>query len=196
MAKLTANQEKDAVDIVTDTMYSLDFLDEISKVIFSPSRNEVTVGEFYDQWLASTMATEMKIPFNLGVFVAYLFVGLLVTKENWTGLIPDEDVDNISLDWGLGGVNYSATKKPLKLKEFIRCLRNALGHSDFSFELSNNLQSVVGFHNKVIIVFRDQRDLSNAFEARLTLAQLERLIKKFHSVVHASVEKKYGIEKL
>lgn len=199
MAKLTSNQEKDAVDVVTNTMFSLSFLDTISKVIFGPNRNEITVGAFYDQWLAKTSARDMKIPFNPGIFIAYLFVGLLVTKENWADLLPDKELNNVPSDWGLDGVCCIAPKQPSpKLAYFIRRLRNALGHCNFFFEIPDDLHSVDELHSNVKITFRDQnqRDLSDTFETSLTLIQLEQLIKKFHSIVHTTIANKYGIKKI
>ena len=103
--------EKDAIDAVTNTMFSLDFLNEITKVIFSPNGNKVSVGQFYDMWVQSSGAPEDKVPFNLGVFVAYLYCGLLVTRENWYDLLPDTELSNLDPDWGLVGVTCVAPKQ-------------------------------------------------------------------------------------
>ena len=197
MVKMTANQEKDAVDIVTDTLYSISFLEAISKTIFDPNRNNIEVGTFYNQWLEATAAHERKIPFNLGVFSGYLFVGILFTKENWADLIPDEKVEDVSPDWGLVGVSYVSPEHPSpKLKHFIRRLRNALGHASFFFEIPNDLHSIDELHSRINVVFQDQnpKNPSDVFETRLTLTQLKQLIKKFQSLVHKDVANKYGLK--
>ncbi len=47
-------REKNAVDIVTNSMFSLDFLEGITDVIFSEQRDSMTVGHFYDEWLKAS----------------------------------------------------------------------------------------------------------------------------------------------
>lgn len=204
MTKIAPEQEKDAVDVVTNTMLSLGFLDDISKVIFSPNRHRISVGEFYDKWLQATGAPELKVPFNLGVFVAYLYCGLLVTKENWYDLLPDTELSNLDPDWGLVGVTCTAPKQPrVTLPHFIRRLRNALGHANLSFSVPKDIKyledihtRVEHMHKRVALTFRDEnpRDPSDTFQATLTLIQLEKLIKKFHSIVHRTVRVKYGTQ--
>jgi HEPN family protein len=195
MVKLARDKELDTVDIVTNTMFSLSFLDQITSVIFSENRHKITVGQFYDQWLVWTNASEPKVPFNPGIFTAYMYCGLLVTKENWYDLVPNLELAKLDPDWGLAGVICHAPKHPkVTLPYFIRRIRNALGHAHFSFAMPDDIK-VNEIHARAEISFRDQNrnDPADFFETSLTWNQIERLIRQFHSVVYPSVKAKHGI---
>ncbi len=193
MSKLDFEREKDAVDVITNSMFALSFLCEISKVIFSGKRDNVTVGQFYDSWLSATKAKDVKIPYNLGAIMGYLFCGLLLTKENWFELVPNDDVSALDQSWGLGGVNWQAPKcKSPTLSYLIRRVRNALGHSLFQFNFPKEQITPENVHDKVSITFKDenQRDPDDTFQVTLTLSQLQKLVKKLQSLVHNYVRSK------
>jgi hypothetical protein len=54
MANLDPQLERDAVDLITNCMYSVGFLHDISDAIFSGNRDSLTVGKFYDGWFNAT----------------------------------------------------------------------------------------------------------------------------------------------
>jgi hypothetical protein len=47
----TLEDERDAVDLITDCMYSARFLHDIGEVIFSHGADKISVGNFYHFWL-------------------------------------------------------------------------------------------------------------------------------------------------
>lgn len=191
--KLDLEQEKDAVDIVTNSMFSLSFLSEITKIIFGPDKYNVSVGEFYDKWIEATKASETKIPYSLGSIIGYLYCGLLITKENWFDLLPDQEISALEDDWGLSGVTFDAPKcKKQNIRYLIRRIRNALGHSWFNFNFPPEKLTPENVHQKVSITFHDQdvRDNSDTFEVTLTLSQLQKLVQKLQSIVHTAIRVK------
>lgn len=186
-------EQKNSIDIATDAMYSLSFLEVITRVIGSNDADKISVKEFYERWLAEVKAPERKIPFSLGAFVGYLFCGLVVTKQNWSGLLPPVELPALDKEWGVQGVTFNSPKQPSPdFVYFVRRLRNSISHNNFTLILPKK-EAVQGdankFHELVKISFIDVNpsDGTDTFEATLSLKQLELLIKKFHSVVHTTL---------
>lgn len=195
MKNVPDENELNTVDIVTNTMFSLGFLDQITHIIFSPHRHKFTVGQFYDQWLASIKVNEPKIPFNPGIFVAYIYCGLLVTKETWYVLVPNIEIDQLNQDWGLGSVTCLSPKQhQITLPYFIRRLRNALGHANFTLGMPDDIL-LTEIHDRSTICFRDDnpKDADDYFETTLTWRQIEKLIKQFHGVIYPSVKDRHEL---
>ncbi len=192
MTKLDLEKAKDAVDLVTASMFSLDFLEVITDVIFSPKRHEVTVGRFYDQWLQASGAKEPKIPFSLGAILGYLYCGLLFTKEHWFDLLPDVDFTTADPKWGISGANFEAPKKANPcLKNVVKRIRNALGHGYFTVNIPKRISRSERMTH-VTLKFHDEniRDPSDTFDIELSLEQLSKFVKTFHSVIHRHVRSK------
>lgn len=82
----------------------------------------------------------------------------------------------------------------MTLPYFIRRIRNALGHANFTFSMPDDIK-IEEIHMRSEITFRDEnpKDLSDYFETTLTWNQIERLIKQFHTVVYPNVKVKYQI---
>src|SRR4030042_5865822 len=117
MRKLDLEQEKNAVDYITNCMFSLCFLESISDFIFSQKRDALTVGQFYDQWVQGTGAKEPKIPYNLGAILGYLYCGILFAKEYWHDLLPNVDLAKADSKWSISGTAcISSHKKNTTLK--------------------------------------------------------------------------------
>ena len=112
----TLDQERDAVDHITECMFSVDFLKSISDAIFE-HRSELTVGQFYDTWFKATGSTrKVLIPFNPGIGLALLYVGILFAKENWFDLVPDVELSKSDPAWGLK--NAAVTAPTIKIRRF------------------------------------------------------------------------------
>jgi len=193
MKKLNLDKEKDAIDFVTDCMFSLDFLKEISNVIFSKNRDMVTVGHFYDQWLKTSGATEYKIPFNLGIILGYVYCGILFTKEHWFDLLPDADLASVDAKWGISGTACSDSKITNPgLTHVVRRIRNALGHGHVIVDVPKDLKSRTELFTRVVLTFHDKniRDGSDTFEISLNLDQINKFIKAFQSVIHCYLRSK------
>jgi len=193
VAKLNFDEEKDAVDFVTNCMFSLDFLKSLSDVVFSDHRDKVTVGQFYDEWLRASGAKEHKIPFNLGIVVAYLYCGLLLTKELWYDLVPDEPINSVAADWCLSDVTFSAPKQRAPTARYVlRRIRNSLGHGNIRVNVPEDFRDKSEVMQRVSVRFHDEnpRDASDVFDAEATLATLAKVIKKFQGEVHRNVRER------
>ena len=131
MAKSNLEVEGDWLWLETHCMHSVAFLFDITDAIFSEESYEISVGAFYDEWLKQVGAPRPKItPFNPGVFNAYLYVGILLAKERWFDLLPDEPIDKSEPDWGLHEANVTAPKEPNPtIRYVVRRIRNSLGHA-------------------------------------------------------------------
>ncbi|MFQ6074736.1 MAG: hypothetical protein ACE5Z5_01190 [Candidatus Bathyarchaeia archaeon] len=95
MSKITENEERDAIDHITNTMFSVAFLMEISDFIFSPLANSLTVGQFYNQWIRRVVPDQIKIPFSPGIILGELYVAIVYGKEMWFDIIPDVEVNKL-----------------------------------------------------------------------------------------------------
>lgn len=190
MPATTIDREKDAVDLVTNCMITLDFLEQITLAIGDPRGTTIPVGDFYNQWRVQRQLPEHKPPFNLGVLAGYLYCGLLLTGENWQEVIPDERIEDLDAAWGLQDAAFTAPKNMSpKLRYVIRRLRNSLGHANFHFNVPADLDDPRTIHQRVSVTFQDTnaRDKADTFDTTLRLEQLECLIKQFQATVHATV---------
>jgi hypothetical protein len=186
-------QERDAVDLVTECMYSVSFLQAISDLIFSEHRNKVAVGEFYDQWLKKTEAPRKAIiPLNPGIILAHLYVGILFSKENWFDLVPADGLTVSHEKWGLRDVKVHSPKEPNPTVRYaVRRIRNSLGHGHPIFSIPPGATKE-NFFARTSFSFHDvnMHDSSDTFDVTLTLDQLLKLVKKFQSTIHKHVRDK------
>lgn len=83
---ITEKEDRDAIDNLTNTMLSVGFLHSISDFIFSPKRNNLSVGQFYDE--RAKKIKKLHIPFTLGIILGEMYVAIVYGKENWFDDIP------------------------------------------------------------------------------------------------------------
>lgn len=191
MTNLEFEQEKNAVDMITDSMCSLDFLQGITNVIFSPNRDSMTVGQFYDEWLKASGIKEVKIPFSLGAIIGCLYCGILLAKENWYHLLPEKDITSIDFPFKIlkDSLSSPEVKKPT-LKYAIRRMRNALGHGGFNIIVpKEDIKDRSEIMTKVTIDFHDEnpKNPKDTFDIKLSLMQLSDIIKMLQSNIHQDV---------
>ena len=189
MAKRDAESEKDAVDCITHCMYSVGFLKDISDVIFSPNRDRITVGQFYDRWLQARGKKEPVIPFSIGILLAHMYVGILFAKENWFDLVPDTGLTT-DATWGLSEAPVVAPKESSPtVKYVVRRIRNSLGHGTPEVNVPQSGLTRTNMLSVVTVTFRDVnvRNPGDTFQAELTLNQVITLVKKLQGEVHQSL---------
>ena len=83
MTKSYGQTDKLAMDIISGSMYSLNFLRNISMAIFDKRIKDMTVREFHAAWLKKATYTEHSVPYCLGSILGYLYCGILLSKERW-----------------------------------------------------------------------------------------------------------------
>ncbi|MGF1716697.1 hypothetical protein L4D08_17670 [Photobacterium chitinilyticum] len=187
------DNEKDAVDLVTDSMFSVDFLKEISGLIFSEDADKVSVADFYSQWLERSGSKEHKIPFSLGIIASYLYTGILLTKERWFDLIPNDSSQEKLTEWGLSSISYTAAKKSSpSVRYVIKRMRNALGHGNIKVDVPKEFINKSEVMQKVYFEFYDEnmRDPSDTFHARANLESLASIVRSIQSVAHKDVRER------
>lgn len=193
MSKLSDDQEKDAVDLITDCMYAIDYLENATNNTFSEQGDKITLLQFYNAWFKKTESTrKIIIPFNPGIFLGYLYVGILHAKENWFELLPDDSLNSADQAWGLSDVVVSAPKKTNPtVKYTIKRIRHSLGHGRQIFNIPTGTTREEIF-KKATFSFPDVniKDEADTFDITLTLEQLAKLIKKIQSVIHKHVREK------
>jgi HEPN pEK499 p136 len=193
MNNLSDDLEREAIDHITDCMYAIDYLCDVSNYTFSDEGKNVTLDQFYKKWFLKTGSTRKAIvPFNPGVFLGYLYVGILYAKENWFDLLPEDTLDKSDQAWGLNYAGVSAPKKRNPtVKYVVRRIRNSLGHGRPVITVPAGIKPEELFTN-ITFSFHDvdTRDAADTFDVVLSLAQLIKLIKKFQSVIHKSVREK------
>ena len=190
-------QEKLAMDIFTSSMYSLNFLKNITVAIFDPELKSLKVGDIYSQWLKKSGFSKIDTahtPYSLGAIIGYLYCGILLAKEKWFDLLPEEKIEDASPDWGFSSVNYrSPQESSPTIKYAIRRMRNALGHGNILFNVPNGIyrdkSDKYDFEKKVSIKFHDEniRKPGDTFDIEISLFGLTNAIKKFHRIAYADV---------
>jgi hypothetical protein len=194
MAKLSLEEERDAVDYVTNGMYSAGFLADITACIFSPIAESVTVAQFYRQWLKNSGARGLKAPFSPGAVLGHLYVGILFAKENWFDLVPNVALDESDQEWGLHDAKPVAPEcDGMTLRYVVRRIRNSLGHGtavlhapEMANKKANPTETILA---DVTLTLKDTniRRPSDTFETTVTLGQLFKFVKRFQSAIHTDV---------
>jgi len=187
--------DKITMDIISGSVYSLNFLRNISVAIFDQRIKDMTVREFYAEWLKKSKYTEHSVPYCLGSIFGYLYCGILLSKERWYDLLPEDCIKDAPAEWGLVGVNYNSPKKPdPSIKYTIRRMRNALGHGNISINVPHDLdyrKDEFEFEKRTTVKFydKDQRDSSDVFEIEISTEGLSMLVKKFHGIAYREIMK-------
>lgn len=199
MAKSFGEIDKLAMDIISGSMYSLNFLRNISVAIFDQRVEDMTVREFHAAWLKKAKYTEHSVPYCLGSILGYLYCGILLSKERWYDLLPEDSINDAPSKWGLAGVKYNSPKKPdPSIKYAIRRMRNALGHGNISINVPPDLDYRKGefeFEKRTFITFydEDRRDKSDVFEIEISIDGLSALVKKFEGLVYPKIIEDTGL---
>lgn len=193
-------QEKLAMDILTSSMYSLNFLKNITVAIFDPELDSLKVGELYAQWLKKCGLSEIStphVPYSIGSIIGYLYCGILLAREKWFNLLPEDKIEEANADWGFSSATYYAPQEPSPtIKYAIRRIRNALGHGHILFNVPSDLQNDKNdkddFERKATLKFHDEnpREAEDTFDIEISLLGLATAIKKFHSIAYAHVTAK------
>lgn len=189
-------EERDAVDLMTDSVFAIDFLQMASDDLrhSGPTR----VNELHELVKRRNGRTDPIIPFNLGAVLGFLYVGILYPKErfDWFDLVPDDLLPNSDPDWGLKRATVVAPKEPNPTVRYcLRRLRNSLGHTSFVYNIPKGVPDGQNPFEAVTIRFRDHdpRKPADTFEVVLNLVECVKLTAKFRQTVHAHVKKKYGL---
>lgn len=193
-------QEKLAMDIITGSMYSTNLLRNFTVAIFDPNLKSLTIGEFYNQWKKMCGFPESfntYIPYSFGSIVGYLYCGILLSKEKWFDLLPEDKIDEASSDWGFSSVTYSCSRNPSPtIKYAIRRMRNALGHGNILFNVPSGIQRDKNdkddFEKTVTLKFHDEdlKKPGDTFDIEISLFGLANAIKKFYSITYKHVTTK------
>ena len=187
-----------AMDIISGSMYSLNFLRDISVAIYDKRIEDMTVREFHAAWLKKAKYTEHSVPYCLGSILGYLYCGILLSKERWHDFLPEDPVKDASPEWGFTEARYSSPKKPdPSIKYAVRRIRNALGHGNMAINVPHGLdyrKDEFEFEKRTSIRFHDedQRDKSDVFEIEMSIDGLSALVKKFQGLVYPEIRKDMG----
>lgn len=198
MAKSFGEADRLAMDIISGSMYSLNFLRNISVAIFDKRIEDMTVREFYTAWLKKAKCTEHSVPYCLGSILGYLYCGILLSKERWYDLLPEDPIKDAPSEWGFAGVEYNSPKKPdPSIKYTIRRIRNALGHGNMSIDVPHDLdyrKDEFEFEKRTFIRFYDEdpSDKSDVFDIEISIDGLSALVKKFQRLVYTEIIKDMG----
>ena len=198
MAKRFEEIDRLAMDIISSSMYSLNFLRNISVAIFDQRIEDMTVREFHAAWLKKAKYTEHSVPYGLGSMLGYLYCGILLSKERWFDLLPEYSIKDAASEWGLTGVKYNSPKKPdPSIKYAIQRIRNSLSHGNISIDVPHDLdyrKDEFEFEKRTSIKFYDEnkRDKSDVFEIEISIDGLSALVKKFQGLVYPEIIKDMG----
>ena len=187
-------KEKTIMDIVTGSIYSLNFLKNITEAIFDSRLQTLPVGEIYEQWHEMFGYPQGVIPYNFGVIIGNLYCGILLAKEQWFDLLPDVELEGSDSDWGFSTATYSSPRNPSPtIKYTFRRIRNALGHGNIYFDFPSGTKKdpkdKADFEKKLTVKFHDvnPRDTTDTFDIDISLLGLLTAIREFHKVAYMHV---------
>ncbi len=198
MVTFSREIDKIAMDIISGNMYSLNFLRNMSVAIFDQRIKDMTVREFHAEWLKKCKYTEHSVPYCLGSIFGYLYCGILLSKERWYDLLPEDCIKYAPAEWGLTGVGYKSPKKTdPSIKYAIRRMRNALGHGNISIKVPHDLdhkKDEFDFEKRTTVKFfdSDPRDSSDVFEIEISIEGLSAMVKKFQEIAYREIIKDIG----
>jgi len=190
---LNFNNEKTIMDVVTGSIYSLNCLKNITEAITNPSLNLLSVGEVYEGW--KKMCGDINwLPYNFGAIVGNLYCGILLAKEQWYDLLPEDKVETASPKWGFKNVKYKSPKKSNPTVRYsFRRIRNALGHGNFEIHFPHNYQrncsDKADFEKNLTLKFHDinPKDAEDTFDIEVSLLGLLTAIREFHKIAYKHV---------
>ena len=186
-------KEKTIMDVITGSIYSLNFLRNISEAIFEPGLQSLKVGELYEQWLKVCGYPRGIIPYNFGAILGNLYCGILLSKEQWFDLLPEHNIDELSSEWGFLSATYFPQKPSPTIKYAFRRMRNALGHGNIFFNFPSaakrNRKDEADFEKKLTVKFydEDKRKPGDFFIIENSLFGLLTAIREFHKLAHEYV---------
>lgn len=186
-------KEKTVMDIVTGSIYSLNFLRNITEAIFDPRLQSLKVGEVYEQWLKMCGYPLGVIPYNFGAIMGNLYCGILLAKEQWFDLLPEDKIEESSSDWGFLSATYSPQKPSPTIRYAFRRMRNALGHGNIYISVPSDIQrnrkDKADFEKKLKVKFHDvnPRNSGDIFDIEIPLLGLLTAIREFHKIAYEHV---------
>lgn len=140
MTKSFGEIDRLVMDIISGSMYSLNFLRNISVAIFDQRIADMTVREFHAARLKNAKYTGHSVPYCLGPILGFLYCGILLSKERWFEFLPEDSIKEATPDWGFTGANYKSPKEPNpSIKYTIRRIRNALAHGNILINVPHDL---------------------------------------------------------
>jgi len=184
--------EKDALDNITNAMFSLDFLKFYTDSLANHELSQKSIEYFYSSWLENRHISlqDPKIPFSLGAILGYLYVGILYAKEGWYTLIPAQPL-NQSIDWGTSTlIVNNPVNSNIQLNAFARRIRNALGHGRIKINVPmDGTFTPDNVEDTVSVTFKDVgRNPTDIFETTMKISELEKFIRKFQELIFADVK--------
>jgi hypothetical protein len=182
--------ERFAVDYVTHGLLSASLLAQFVQLLYSDKRDTMTIGQFYDRFSATHQSRRFR-PFNEGVVLSFMYLGLLFARENWPDLVPDDALPR----WNILPVRLAIGKCPQPtLKYLVRRLRNSLVHGTPTITVPVGT-TTENMAKAVTLTFKDTnpKDTADTFEAELTMEDTFHIAKMLHSTVVADVADRYEV---
>ncbi len=178
-------RESLAADIILRSIKSLDFMKDANTAISDSKLSSITVKNLYDVSLEK-MNQPRFVPYNFGVIFGNLYCGILLAKENWYNLLPNDELSESDPSWHLSDV--TCTPPNLAVQYVIRRIRNALAHGKFIINVPEDREKtecMLDMEKSVTIKFYD-----NNFDIELSLYKLEMIVRKFHGIAYEYVTSK------
>lgn len=147
-------EERDAVDLMTDSVFGIDFLQMASDDLRRGGTTRVR--ELHDLVKKRHGRTDSVIPFNLGAVLGFLYVGILYPRDrfDWFDLVPTDPLPNSDPDWGLHRATVVAPKELIPTVRYcLRRLRNSLGHTSFVYSIPKVMPDGQNLYEAVTVNF-------------------------------------------
>lgn len=181
--------ERDYIDFMTDMGFSTNLLEAITLAISKPEWRDIPLRTLIGLWMEKNELDEVISPYNFGVVIGELYCCLVFAKENWLNLLPDINFDKIDNSFGIKTANWIyTTKQAPKLKDIVRRMRNAVSHSNFKIQLSDNKEYPALF-DEAYITFEDlnPKNEDDYFRITLQVKQLKVFYTKYRNIIFEAI---------
>lgn len=171
---------------IKDSLYLLDFLDSIGKILFNTERGEYYFRQLYEEHIKQICKTEKDISESLAAIIGYIYIGIFYTKESSIDILPDIKLNSEGNGRGETIIfNNISNYSNLGLKYVIKKIKNSFTCRNFKINIPKNIKSKEIFKN-VNMTFYDisSNDKSDIFEINLSIGELVNLVGKLNSEIY------------
>lgn len=188
MSEKPPHRQRDDVDFITNAMLSVAFLELATRWIADGRAKQISLHHFYVAW-NEFVSPEQKMPMSPGIFMGYLYCGLVLAKENWLSLLPDDAGSAKDPRWSLTKARISdSSKTSPSIRHVARRLRNALAHGRVEWEVPAATLNAKTIWDDTILRFRDRGEKTGSFEAEASMRDISSFVKAFHAEIYAHVK--------
>jgi hypothetical protein len=150
-------QERKLFEIMTSAYKSMVLIYELSRELEKTSSCDLK--EFYKR-VTNAPSGKYRDPFDPSLIVMSSYISLVLGKQKWNCILPDEPARSSPEEWEICKCNFTNVCDPNpSLKEVIRRMRNGIAHGRIDCIIPKNLNiSQTELLKKTIFIIQDKKN--------------------------------------